>query len=588
MTPKVFRLGKFRRWYVLVVSVLGCGALIWLAVKGAQLASKNELFSILLIPFGVIALFTAFLCGYMTLAIWSYRIEFGENGLTVIRYGLPFARPFRCSYEDIAYVRRPIMKGSIEVTPKDGKPFQFLIIVEGGSDAVMDEFERHLGAEKFQMFLREELKRYSKFDKAIIALVAPIVIVAILFFVPKFIARFVAWETIWPPSTFNFGDVKSFWFDESGSIWLGNRQPLSSKSEIIQVTGRDSNYWTIDLTSFDLVLADSANQPWVVDYDGLFHWTGSSWTQVPLDGYTIASYSAPPVVINGTYWVGAYSESKDMHFLISVDLDTEEIKTFELPPDLALNNFMIRELRLAPDGSLLVMVTKPFYPVFFYSYQTETGIWDNKMELTEAKWETQTAFGYDRDPWLEFGGFAMDKDEHVWVVLDDQTGSKIGMYDESIRSWKWSVIEEDCDLCSSSYSDIIIDDYGRAWVKADYGRKSSPDSQYGILQGRGVDVLLVHWGQPAERIMRYTRDNSNYQLGFGSSDLQITNDGQIWTAGNRLVRIDATKSELPAPLPDWFANLITVETYFKIIYATLFLAFLLAIIYLVWSKLLKR
>ncbi|MEW5940785.1 MAG: hypothetical protein AB1750_14035, partial [Chloroflexota bacterium] len=288
---------------------------------------------------------------------------------------------------------------------------------------------------------------------------------------------------------------------------------------------------------------------------------------------------APPVVVNGEYWVSTYSKAKDSFFLISIDLDSEEIRVVELPPDMASNKFAIRDIQLSPDGSFLVMVTKPFNPAFFYSYQPKTGAWEKKMELTEAKWETQGAFGFTRDPWLEFGGFTIDQAGQVWVVLDDQSGSRIGRFDETGHTWQWSVIEDDCDLCSNYYQDIIIDDYGRVWVKAEYGRKESPDAKYEVSQGDGVDVFIPHWGQSAERVMRYTKENSNYQLGHGSSDLQRTSDGRIWTADNRLVWIDSLQPELSSPLPDWFANLISMEIYFKALLLTIIALVVMAVFY---------
>lgn len=580
MNPKVFRLGKFRRWWVLAVGIIGFGALAWLmTMLFLSTSSENKLVPILLPPLLGMTLFTALLCGYMIWVVWSYRIEFFEDELCVSRFGIPFARQIRCSYEDITYVRRPIMKGYIEVIPKQGKSFHLLTIVEGSSDGLMDEFERRLEPEKFQVFLREELKRYSIFDKVGLVSVVPLLVVVALFFLPKFVARFYAWETAWPSTTFNFGEINGLWFDQRGNVWLANRQPLSPNSQIIEITEEGTNRWTVNLTFFDLVLADRKGQPWIIDYDEIFHWTGSSWKPVPLGGYTIGSYAAPPVVVDGKYWVSAYSKARDSHFLISLDLDTEEIQIVHLPPDLASDNFTIRGFQLAPDGSFLVMLAKPFTPIFFYSYAAQSGEWEKKMELVEAKWETQSIFGAEQDPWLEFGGFTIDKTGQVWVVLDDQTGSQIGRFDASSQTWQWSVIEDDCELCSASYGDIVVDDNGRAWVKAEYGRKSAPDAKYAILQGRGVDVFIPRWGQTAERVMRYTRDNSNYQLGFGSSDIQRTEDGRIWTAGNRLVWIDSSKPELPAPLPDWIANLISREMYIKASLFTIVALIVMAVIY---------
>src|SRR5262249_37320527 len=60
-----------------------------------------------------------------------------------------------------------------------------------------------------------------------------------------------------------------------------------------------------------------------------------------------------------------------------------------------------------------------------------------------------------------------------------------------------------------------------------------------------------HWGGMAERLRRYTNKNSNYQVGIGSNDLRISEDGYIWSARNRVVRINANQPELPPALPEW-------------------------------------
>ena len=175
---------------------------------------------------------------------------------------------------------------------------------------MMDEFEKHLGAEKFQMYLREELKRYSKFDKVSIAILIPMLVVAILFFLPKFLARFVAWEIAWSPGIGLSRDMNSFWFDQNGDTWLSYSKPFSVTTQIVQVTQEKMNNWSVELSYFDLVIADSQGQPWVIRWDEAMHWVGTSWKTIPYDNYTVSS-SVPVVIVNEKYWVSAYSEEKD-------------------------------------------------------------------------------------------------------------------------------------------------------------------------------------------------------------------------------------------------------------------------------------
>ena len=580
MSPKVFRLRKFRRWYALVVGLMGFGVLSWLMV---MLFRSTSLFTDFLTPLIGVTLFMMLFLGYMIWMIWSYRIGFFENELKVSRYGIPFARPFQCEYENIAYVRRPIMKGSIEVIPTQGRPFQFILAVEGGSDAVMDEFEKHIGTEKFQMDLRHELKKYSILDKATIAIITPMLVVAIMFFLPKLFAGFVAWETFWSPGV--GGNMNSFWFDQDGDLWLSYNKPFSEITQIVQMTQEKKNHWSVDRSYFDLVLADGNGLPWIIQGDEALHWQGLSWKSIPFNNYTVRTYT-PVAIIDGKYWTSAYSKEKNSYFLINIDLNSEQIQVVNLPSERASENYIIQGLQSYSDGSLLVMVTKPYSPVFFY--QLKNNEWKKKIDLFDAKWRIPVFFGWEQDPRLDFGGFTIDTSDRVWVVVEKESKSMIGQFDEDSTSWQWSSIESDCDLCSSSYEDIVIDDNGRVWITAEYGRKATPDVEYGYSLGYGVDVFVPHWGQSAERVMRYTRDNSNYQLGIGNNGLRRSDDGRIWTAYHRLVWIDSSDTNLPIPFPDWFANMISMETFAKVNYLTIGIYLVWLVVYFFVSKLHNR
>ena len=586
MTTKVFRLGKFRRWSALVLGILGFGVLAWLLVMLLRSTSFSQRsISFLLFPLLGMNLFLMILYVYMIWAIWSYRIEFRDNELLISRYPFPFLQPIRFVYENIGYVRRPILKGMIEIIPIHGRPFRFTILIEGGSDAVMDEFEKHLAADKFQTRLREELKRYSRFDKVTIAIIIPMAVVAILFFLPKYIARFVAWETAWSPGVGFFRDIDSFWLNENGDIWLSYSRTFNNSTEIIQITPERQNQWTTELSYFDLVLADSSGQPWIIQSEKVMHWVGTTWKTISFEDYTVWS-NGPPAVVGEKYWAIGHSKQPDQYFLVNLDLDTEEIQVIHLPAELASGNFIVRGLIVAPDDSLLVMVTKPDYPVFFYSLKEDK--WEKKIELHEAKWRIPVFFGHQQEPRLDFGGFTVDVAGQTWVVIDNQTIPRIGRYDENSMSWQWSTIESDCDLCTTYYEDIVIDDNARVWITAGYGRKETPDADYSISKGDGVDVFIPHWGQHAERVRRYSTDNSNYQYGIGDTDIRRSNDGRVWTADHRLVWIDALSSELPAPLPTWFSDLVDFEAMFAVNFWTIGVFLIWMVVYFFISRFQRR
>lgn len=570
MNLKVFRLGKFRRWWALVIGIIGFGVLTWSMVMLLRSASfEGRLFPTLLTPLIGMTLFTMLLYGYTIWMIWSFRIEFLETELRVSRYGLPFVSQIRCSYDEISYIRRPIMKGIIEVVRKQGKPIQVLTSVEGGSDGLVDEFEKHIDMDKFQPFLRTELKRYSISDKINIAVMVPLLLVAIVFFLPRFLARFVAWETEWSPGL-EPGYMFGFSVEDGGDIWLAYNRLFGLESKIVHISEGHDEIWNMDAKTikyYDLVLADSSGQPWIINYDQMLHWKDDSWKVIPM-GYTIDS-NRPPIVIDGKYWVDAYSKKTETSFIAIVNLETEQVEKIELPSDLLISGYKIREIDEMPDGAILAMLGKPYHPVNFYSLKNNQ--WQLEAVLEDVVWR-KPEFGDNII--LQLGGFAVDNSGDIWVVTEKEEQSRIGRYNKETGSWDWSNIDKDCDLCSHYYTNMVVDNLGRVWIRANYAKRKNPDDKYAISQGYGLDVFVPTWGKTATRIMRYTKENSNYQLGFSGNRLRLSNDGRIWTADNRLVWIDSTKNELPKPLPESLTDLASLDNFPKFFIPVAIFAFL--------------
>lgn len=548
MSPKVFRFGKLRRWYVLVVGLIGLGVLFWLMImlfiytssKGYQLYLSG------------VTLFMMLLCGYMIWITWSYRIEFLENELKVSRYGIPFARPFHCSYENMSYVRRPIMKGSIEVIPIQGKSFQFPIIVEGGSDAVMDEFEKHLGKEHLQIYLREELKKTTKVGLTNrLFLVGIVWIFLFVQWSPRIILPHVGWETVWGEAFLPMGYINNYWISENGTAWISLMKSFEN-SQVIRIGDAGTESWVFgnrdDVLHADAIVSGSTGQPWLLRNDFFLHWDGTSWQKIQTRGVEIRA--DPPIVIGDNFWAIASKENEFSKYLIKLDLNTGDVNLFSIPQELLLDGFHIRDIRLTPDKSIVAYLVKADCPkVFFYIFQNEHWAQSHSLNVQSSDSEF-----HDEQSRLRFGTFTIDNAGQIWGVNNNDGHPVIGRFDVLTGSWMWSQIPNDCELCSKSYSEMVVDNLGRVWLSGSYGRKNNLEDRYSVYQGSGLDVLKPQWEGTAEQLVRYTDKNSNYQVGIGNTGIRLSQDGHIWVARDRLVWIDSTQPDLPGVMPDWFVT----------------------------------
>lgn len=556
MTPKIFRLGKFRRWSVLIMGIIAFGVLTWLMVMLFRLASSgSKLFPFLLPPFVGVVIFIVLLCSYMIWMVWSYRIEFGESELRVNRYGIPFARPLRCSYENIAYVRRPIMKGSIEVIPTQGKAFQFIVLVEGGSSAVMDEFEKHLSIDKFQVFLRDELKRYSQPGMLRYGFVVFMFCFLGLQWLPRMILPSVAWETIWGEGFLPSGHINNYWIEDQGTSWISFMR-TGDTPQVVQINAKGTETWSFenkgDVLYANAIIADQAGQPWLIHDDFYLHWSGTSWQNIESGGYSIRAN--PPIVIDNGFWTIASRENEPSRFLLRIDLDDGKETLFTLPVDLAQDGFYIREVDIAPDNSIIVLFVKDQFPqAIFYSFQN--GQWHRLCSL-EVEWYVPD-FELnlpDAKAYVQIDDFTIDAKGQIWVINDKDGRSTIGRYNTLKSEWDWSPIAPDCELCASHFSEMVVDKHDRVWATAGYSMKNDINDDNYWVQGFGLDVFAPHWGTSAERLVRYTNKNSNFQYGIGQTGVRLSHDGRIWIASDRLVWIDSNNPDLPKPMPDLFVK----------------------------------
>lgn len=592
MPIKIFRFNKFQRYLSLILSGLFIIVVIWFLYRLFDIGAFDHMggLGLLLIPYPLFVI----LLIYLVWMIWSYRIEFWETEIRVASLVNPIKRYDRCAYKDIEYIRRPTMKGQIQIISNFRKIIQFPIRVDGGVDAVMDEFEKYVPLERFQLELRSELKKFSKYDKITYSSVVFALLLLVVSYSSRLLLRNVAWETVWSPGYPSFGNIRGFWIDD-GTTWVVYNKAFENDIKISRISNEQKRFWNFADNEFypDVVLAGRDNQPWLFDSDRLYRWTGSSWQGYQFQNYTIRSFSEP-VVIEGIYWAGAYEKETKKSYLVKFDLNSGDITSIYLPNELASDGFSIWSITKSPDNSLYVMVTKPNASVFFYL--VSDGQWERKYELADVEWkrafsnmdeqfyQEYVVRNGEPDPILGVKDFAFDNSGQIWVITKKSGQFIMGWFNPSINLWEWSRIENDCNLCTRSYDDIVIDNLGRVWLAGEYGHIDNVDDQWGILDDRNMDVFLPHFGGVAEQITRFTNKNSNYQFGFGSNDLRLSADGYIWSAHDRVVRIDANQKELPQPLPDWVTTITDPEKFLPIVLAILIPLMFLTILWGVFLR----
>lgn len=380
MPLKVFRFSKFQRYLTLLTVVLLIIITIWFLspLVNADFFEHAGGRILLIIPYplGIIT-FT-----YLIWVTWAYRIEFWETEIRVASYLKPWKQYERCAYKDMEYIRRPTMRGEIQIVSTSKRSIQFHTCVDGGVDAMLNELEKYVPLDKFQSNLQSELKKFSKYDKVVVSLSFFPLLFLVMVNVPSIILNDVAWETIWEPSYWSSGDIYGFWL-ENETAWVSYRKPFVDSVNIVHIKNDEKKFWKLDKDSFypDIVSADDNEQPWVIGYDQLYRWTDSSWQGYQFQDYRLRNFSTP-IVIEDIYWTQASDETTERPFLVQFDLKSGDIIPLYLPDELAKDGFSIWDIKEASDHSLYVMVTQPNAPVFYYL--VKDGQWERKFELKDA------------------------------------------------------------------------------------------------------------------------------------------------------------------------------------------------------------
>jgi hypothetical protein len=174
---------------------------------------------------------------------------------------------------------------------------------------------------------------------------------------------------------------------------------------------------------------------------------------------------------------------------------------------------------------------------------------------------------------------------NILVLMQNDNISYVYLlsFDDTWKSQKYSIITSH----NISIDDYFLDDHNSLWVLSEEDDKCfvqkidlngallltqlpTPQEAHGrrhyyyfmvdsaerlwTVPGFPLFIAVFHpvWNNTAEEVMHYTEANSNFQTGISGRPALLP-DGTIWSMGRRLSRMDTNLTELPSPLPNWFA-----------------------------------
>ncbi len=524
--------------------------------------SKDEVYSILMgAPPSDPLIFSIVVGGIVLLLLWVwsewvYYIEFGENELVFKRRMLPFLKPAKVSYSEIFYVCRSDVKAVLSVFLLNGKEIRFPVSVSGSVDQLIAEFQKHVPQNHIQPEIESVYKKINLYEVVLWLFVGVYVAATVFVVGGRKVSSFIAWNSVWPPFFASPTSVESYWVNRNGEVWLALDKVLFGDGwKIVKLTSDHNQDVVLHIESSlveypDLVLADENDHPWIIQREALYHWTGANWDAFGLNGYEIRAWRYP-VTIGDTYWTSAFKDDSGIKFLFSLNLNTAEIRTYQLPQELIPSEFFIYDVRPGMGGYPLVMFTKEYGPVYFYLF--ENGEWRKVGEILDVEWalpEPFLAFPASEKPNIQFEDFTVDDNGQIWVVLERDFEPVIGRLPVGRSEWEWSSIKNKCDECSQHYTQIAVDSFQRVWLAGEFEYREQWGDTYRLVEDRGCEVFSPRWSDYAVLITSYGNRNSGFARGYGPTGLKISSDNKIWSGNWKgLAWIDATKDNLPKPLP---------------------------------------
>ena len=497
---------------------------------------------------------------------WNTRLVLDTNSVQVMslkKYQkfLPWTgRSFLVEKDDISVVRAKDT-GMLEIIDANGR--SYIVALGAFENDAMEQVTKwltaHLPSEKIELDLNRKITQKVNPVKLIPVYILLLVVLFITFMnIDFFRSRLTnAWTKEYSFRMFEYTRQVRADSRQDG-LWV----LVNGKKDEYSV----HHFWKYETQEWKLPESrDLGNTPEMIGNDenglpiawferGVLRYAGEWKSNRYASNLGIPAFALDHGVVSGDRaWVIIETEVKGN----LIELDASGAWTLiPIPASAEQKNYSPQLIWQAVNRDLIVLMSNDTSSVFYV--------------LSKQRWMSQV-YPITIPQYSAITDCFMDSKGYLWVlissILHDEFSVKRIAPDGEAKTTQLPLpaSEEGRDY----YDSLLVDSHGRLWIPGGYP----------VF----IDVFSPVWDGSAEKLVRYTDKNSNFNLGI-SADPVMSSDGYIWSVYDSIVSIDSNVDDLPNPFPDWFVWATNTQT---LSFVNLIMI-LFVVISLLQSRLLKR
>jgi streptogramin lyase len=447
-----------------------------------------------------------------------------------------FLRPgwhsFKLSYDQIKVVKVVGAARSIEIFDFNEKKFVIFpaLFSKNQGGEVFTELKKRLSPQVFESgFEFSEIpQRWVKRRKIINLFLTPVFLIYILtFFFESSLFR--DWSTnAWQVKNQNFRyeNTRLYSVDSYNNFWI--TASISGGYHVYRFSDKmDAEWWLSDSILQKhyplLSSADKAGRPIVWLDNGVLLFDNSDWKSIPYkNGLTLGAWDLRGVALGEESW--GIANQDGVNHLLKINALSGEWAALPIPETAEHKKLSPTSVSRISNTDILVLMQG----------NTEASV----FILSNGEWVSQE-FPIIILEGSRIHDYFLDTKSSLWVLLEVQNSfiiEKVNPNGElQLTQLPSPQEEDDWDY----YDHLVVDSSERLWVSGEYPFFMA--------------VFTPVWEGEAVEVVRYTENNSNYESDSFTKPI-ISSDGQLWSFGRRITKIDTNLSVLPSPLPEWFAS----------------------------------
>jgi hypothetical protein len=464
---------------------------------------------------------------------------FKESSFQVWSFSWSGKKNAEYRYEDVLAVKRGQMRGGMDVVLSGSTPLHLTpLMYEDKEKRFFSEFEMRLPSGKMEPDLKASILKYKKYDKIMLPIYFAMIAGVSL------VKSKLGWPDVVP---WNLGtNYRIISVQDNGAVWFATWILTSNDTRIGLMQGESAKYWELPAkaypgsdSSFNIlgVSGNAKGNPVVIFESYVLSWDGEEWENLSIPagimsyvGYSVSNYS-----------LEFFSAEESGYLFWSCEINRVECRQLPVPDALNESNTHPIAYHGSASGPI-VAVANPDGPVSFFRFQQ--GGWSMIGEPIAI-------------PAKDLLAFAVSGDGTIWVTRDLSPSSSwdrstkgplaFGRWDGARKEWLWGALDAYPGSFQQRVEYMEVDSRGRIWIA---GHFETNDIGIG-----GTASAYVIQGETAAEIVRYTDDNSNFQIGIGGCGLVQAPDGMLWSCDSGLISLDSSAEKLPTPIPAWLSDL---------------------------------